>query len=128
MVIALSFSATPPLMVVAHSAFRFPEDRPLARTPLPRTPNRLDPIEGVRAFDEQVLAMIVSLTSEVAVLRARLDAAERLLVASGALAPGAVDGFDPAPDAAAARDAERQALIRKVFRPLTEAAASEAPQ
>jgi len=98
----------------------------LARPPLPRTPNRLDQIEGAREYDEQVLAMIVSLTSEITVLRARLDAAERLLVASGALADGAIDGFEPEASAVTQRNAQRQAIIRKVFRPLTEAQSGKA--
>lgn len=98
----------------------------MARSPLPRTPNRLDAIDGARELDEQVLGMIVSLTSEITVLRARLDACERLLEESGSLKPGAVDQFDPAPEVAAVRDAQRQAIIRKVFRPLTEAQNNEA--
>lgn len=39
-------------------------------------------------MDEQLLAMIVGLMSEMTVLRAHLDACERLLAASGALSPG----------------------------------------
>lgn len=97
----------------------------MPRQPLPRTPHRLDPIDGARAMDEQLLAMIVSLTSEVTILRARLDAAERLLQASGALAPGAVDGFEPDASAEAQREGHRRATLDKVFRPMREAALAE---
>ena len=97
----------------------------MSRQPLPRTPNRLDAIDGARAMDEQLLAMIVGLTSEVTILRARLDAAERLLEASGALAAGAVDAFEPDATAEAAREATRRATIDKVFRPMREAALAE---
>ena len=96
-----------------------------SRKPLPRTPNRLDPIDGARPMDEQLLAMIVGLTSEVTILRARLDAAERLLEAAGALAPGAIDAYEPDAAAEAARESYRKATLDKVFRPLREAALSE---
>ncbi|MFT4054867.1 MAG: hypothetical protein QM681_10205 [Novosphingobium sp.] len=92
---------------------------------LPRTPNRLDAIDGSRPMDEQLLAMIVGLTSEVTVLRARLDAAERLLAGSGALPGGAIDAFEPDAEAAAEREGLRKATLDKVFRPLREAAEAE---
>lgn len=92
------------------------------RTPLPRMPHRLDPIEGSRALDEQFMGMIVSLASEVTVLRARLDAAERLLVQGGALPAGAIDGYEPDDAAQKEREALRLATVNKVFRPLREAA------
>ena len=95
------------------------------RPSLPRTPKRLDAIDGVRSMDEQLLAMIVGLTSEVTVLRARLDACERLLSASGALAPGVIDSFEPDPEAAVQRELLRKATLDKVFRPLREAAEAE---
>lgn len=76
-------------------------------------------------MDEQLLAMIVGLTSEVTILRARLDAAERLLEASGALAAGAIDGFEPDASAEAQREGHRRAMLDKVFRPLREAALAE---
>lgn len=97
----------------------------MTRTPLPRVPNRLDPIEGSRPLDEQLMGMIVALTSEVTVLRARLDAAERLLVEAGALQAGAVDGYVPDDAAQQERDGLRRATMSKVLRPLREAAAKE---
>ena len=97
----------------------------MTRTPLPRTPNRLDLIEGSRALDEQLMAMIIALTSEVTVLRARLDAVERLLVEGGALQAGAVDAYVPDDVASKEREALRHATMKKVFRPLREAAEKE---
>lgn len=97
----------------------------MTRTPLPRTPNRLDPIEGSRPLDEQFMGMIVALASEVTVLRARLDAAERLLIDGGSLAAGAVDGYVPDETAQKDREALRRATMSKVFRPLREAAEKE---
>ena len=97
----------------------------MTRVPLPRTPNRLDAIPGGDARDEQLLGMIVALTSEVTILRARLDACERLLVASGALTEGAVDRFDPDAAAQGERERARQHTIAKVLRPLREQARAE---
>jgi hypothetical protein len=97
----------------------------MARTPLPRTPRKLDAIPGREPRDEQTMAMIVALLSEVTILRARLDTAERLLVGAGVLAPGAIDGFDPDPAAQAEREALRQHAIAKVLRPMHELAREE---
>lgn len=99
----------------------------MTRTPLPRTPNRLDAIDGSRPLDEQFIGMIVGLASEVTVLRARLDACERLLIASGSLVPGAVDGYEPDPAAGAERDAQRRQSMEKIFRPLREGAMADLP-
>lgn len=97
----------------------------MTRKPLPGTPNQLAPIPGRSAAEDQTLAMIVALTAELVVVRARLDACERLLAASGVLDPGAVDAFDPDPAAQAAREALRTATIAKVLRPLEERAARD---
>jgi len=92
---------------------------------LPRSPNRLDAIEGSRELDEQFLAMIVSLTSEVTVLRARLDACERLLAKGGALEKGAIESFEPDLQAQTEREGQRRHTMHKVFRPLLEAASKD---
>lgn len=93
----------------------------MPRSPLPRTPKRLDPIDNADPMDEQLLAMIVSLTSAVSVLRTRLDTCERLLAEAGVLPRETIDAYEPDEAAAQERDAQRQAIIRKVFRPLIEA-------
>ena len=92
---------------------------------LPRKPNRLDAIAGLPAFNEQAMAMIVSLASEVAMLRARLDSCERLLASTGVLPPDAIDTFEPDAAAQAERERQRVRLLKKVFRPLQEAAEAE---
>lgn len=68
---------------------------------------------------DALINMVLSLTSEVAVLRERLDAHERLAQAGVPASPDAVDAF--APDAAVqqARTAQRERLIKKVCRALT---------
>lgn len=95
------------------------------RRPLPRTPKRLEPIPGRSAADEQTIAMILALTSELAVVRARLDACERLLVDAEVLPPSAIDTYSPDAAAQTAREKQRTALIAKILRPLTETARSE---
>lgn len=97
----------------------------MTRSVLPRMPKRLDAIDGSRAMDEQLLAMIVGLTSEVTVLRARLDTCERLLAANGTLVPGVIDAFEPDAAGVVEREGMRMATLEKVFRPLREAALAE---
>jgi hypothetical protein len=92
---------------------------------MPRTPKKLDPIPGRSAGDEQTLGMILALTSEITVLRARLDACERLLVAEEVLRPGAIDNFAPDDAAQVEREALRTRTIAKVLRPMQELAAQE---
>lgn len=92
---------------------------------LPRTPKTLDPIPGYRAQDEQAMAMILALASELAVTRARLDACERVLVAAGVLGADAVDSYSPDEAAAVAREALRTRSIAKILRPMHELAERE---
>jgi len=65
---------------------------------------------------DRVLSVVLALASEVASLRERLDTHERL--APGLIA--AVESYTPTPDAIAARDAWRDAYIKRLFRVFTE--------
>lgn len=67
------------------------------------------------------MAMIVALTSEIAVLRARLDSFERLNGAAGGISSDQIDAFVPDAAAEGERTAQRQKLLRRVFRVLSEA-------
>jgi hypothetical protein len=73
---------------------------------------------------DTLLGMVMALTSEVAVLRERLDAHERLSAQGKAASPETVNGFQPDETAQKERAAARQRLIDKVCRPLL-AAGSE---
>lgn len=75
---------------------------------------------------DTLLNMVLSLTSEVAVLRERLDAHERLAAAGQPASPEAIEAFVPDEAATRARAAQRQRLIAKVCRPLVAEAATEA--
>ena len=75
---------------------------------------------------DTLLNMVMSLTSEVAVLRDRVDAHERLAAAGVVPASDTVDAYDPDEAALKARAAQRQRLIAKVCRPLVAEGAAEA--
>jgi hypothetical protein len=70
---------------------------------------------------DTLLGMIMALTSEVAVLRDRLDAHERLASSGRAPTPQAVDDYLPDEAVQRERDLRRQRLIDKVCRPLVAA-------
>ena len=97
----------------------------MSRRPLPTMPRKLDPIPGRDARDEQTMGMIIALTSEITILRARLDACERLLVDAGVLPAGAIDGFAPGATAQEERNAMRTRSIAKIMRPMHELAQQE---
>ena len=75
---------------------------------------------------DTLLNMVMSLTSEVAVLRDRVDAHERLAAAGVVPAPDTDDAYDPDDAALKARAAQRQRLIAKVCRPLVAEGSAEA--
>jgi hypothetical protein len=63
---------------------------------------------------DRLWSTLLALAGEVAVLRDRLDAHERL-----AGRREAVDAYAPDPQAAAEREAERDALVARVLAPIT---------
>lgn len=81
---------------------------------------------GVDPRVDTLMGMVLSLMSEVSVLRERVDAHERLAAAKQAATPEAVDDYVPDEAAQKARAAVRQRMIEKVCRPLL--AADEAAE
>lgn len=80
-----------------------------------------------RAID-QLMAMVTALTAEVSILRDRLDTHERLAEDGKSIARDNVDTFVPDTNIMTERSAQRQRLLRKVFRVLKEdLARNEAP-
>jgi hypothetical protein len=67
---------------------------------------------------DTLLGMVMALTSEVAVLRERVDAHERLNAQGRAASPETVNDFQPDETAQRERAAARRRLIDKVCRPL----------
>lgn len=76
---------------------------------------------GIDPRADTLLGMIMALTSEVTVLRQRLDAHERLAVAGTAPTPTTVDAYEPDDAAEATRATQRQRILDKVCRPLAAA-------
>ena len=74
---------------------------------------------------DRLLAIIVPLVGEVAVLRDRLDAVERLAEQHGVFAQAEVEEFVPSVDQQTARDAWREQYLERIFR-ITQAEREEA--
>jgi hypothetical protein len=83
-------------------------------------------VPGVDPRVDTLLGMIFALTSEVSVLRDRLDAHERLAAANGFTGPEAVDAYVPDEAAQQARAEQRNRLVAKVSRPLVAEGLTEA--
>jgi hypothetical protein len=93
----------------------------------PPPPPRFAPDEPVA---ERLAAMVTVLATELAVVYERVDTLERLLAATGTLAPGAVEAFAPDAAAEAERRAWRQRFLERLFAGIAaeaEAAARVAP-
>ncbi|MGE4322007.1 MAG: hypothetical protein AB7E60_03150 [Sphingobium sp.] len=90
--------------------------------------NRRLAVPGQSPAEDRLLAMVAALTSEVAMLRERLDTVERLADASGMVKRAAIEDYAPDETAARERDASRQRLIAKIFRPLRDEAERTAKQ
>ena len=71
---------------------------------------------------DTLLGLVLALTSELAVLRERVDAHERLAAQGKPAAPDAVNTYQPDDAAQRERAAQRQRLLDKVGRPLLAAA------
>lgn len=65
---------------------------------------------------DKLLAIIVPLIGEVAVLRDRLDAVERIAEKHNLFTQADIDQFDPSADEQIARDAWREQYLERVFR------------
>ncbi len=65
---------------------------------------------------DQMMTFMLELTTEVAVLRERIDTMERLLDSNGSVTRADIEAFQPSPAVAAERDAWREAYLKRVFR------------
>jgi hypothetical protein len=80
------------------------------------------PIPNLTTTEDMLLAMVTALAGEIAVLRERLDTAERLLDAAGVVPRAHIEGFTPDEAQTAEREVLRKNLISRVFRPMRDAA------
>jgi hypothetical protein len=67
------------------------------------------------ASNEKLWNVVVSLSTELAATRARLDALERILAERGALPPDAVETWQPSTAAGVERTQDLQDYTRRVF-------------
>ena len=98
-----------------------PDNAPRRRTRVAkgRRPHFLDDENS-----DKLLAMIVALSGEIAVLRERLDTYERLADDGQLPARGAIEAYEPSETVEDARERDRAAMLSRVFR-VIEVAAEE---
>lgn len=65
---------------------------------------------------DKLLAMIMAMAGEIALLRGRLDTHERLLATGKPVTPETIESFIPDAASEAARETQRQAMLTRVFR------------
>jgi hypothetical protein len=98
-------------------------NQPADRAPAPQRHR-----EPVQFFDhpdtDMLMAMVVALAGEVAVLRDRLDTHERLGQEQAAISPPVVDEFRPDRTVTEERNVARLAFLRRVLAPASECANS----
>lgn len=70
---------------------------------------------------DRLVSIVMALVGEVSVLRQRLDTAERLLEASGALSRAAIEAYEPDRQAGYERGVETKAYISRVMRGVQQA-------
>ncbi len=65
---------------------------------------------------DQMMTFMIELTTEVAVLRERLDTVERLLDSEGSVTRAAIEAYRASAAVEAERNAQREAYLKRVFR------------
>lgn len=79
-------------------------------------------IAGLPDTQDQLFGIVTALAAQLAVTRERLDTVERLAQKAGLFGPADVDAFEASEAEGTARDALRQGLIARIFRPMQDAA------
>ena len=90
--------------------------QPANRVHLPRKAKGERPTFFADPNVDKVIAMVMGLAGEVAVLRDRVDTLERLLEKAGVLKSGDIDAFQPSMEVGAARAAWRESFLGEVLR------------
>ncbi|MBU3672274.1 MAG: hypothetical protein FGM43_06955 [Sinobacteraceae bacterium] len=83
---------------------------------LPRTTRGRRPVFFDDPSIDQMMTFLIELTTEVAVLRERLDTVERLLDAGIPVTREAIEAYQPQAAVDAERNAWRDAYLKRVFR------------
>jgi len=92
----------------------------MSKTALPRTAKGPRPQYFENPAIDQLHAIVLAMSAEIAVLYDRCDALERMLAAKGIVEPGAVDSYEPGEPAREERALKREALINRLFRAVRE--------
>jgi len=91
-------------------------DTPADQVRLPRETKGKRP----RFFDDpaidQMMTFMLELTTEVAVLRERMDTVERLLEERGSVTRAAIEAYQPSAAVEAERNAWREAYLKRIYR------------
>lgn len=87
-----------------------------AKVVLPRTPKGKRPAFFDDPSVDQLMTFVLELTTEVAVLRERLDTVEHLLERDGNVTRASIEAFAPSAELEAERNAWRDAYLKRVFR------------
>ena len=97
---------------------------------LPRTTRGKRPVFFDDPAIDQMMTFLIELTTEVAVLRERLDTVERLLDAGVPVTREAIEAYQPQAAVDAERNAWRDAYLKRVFRmnPSANTQAGDPPQ
>ena len=85
---------------------------------LPRVAKGKKPIYLDERSIDNLMAMIMTLTQEISVLRDRLDTIEKLLVTKKAITLEDIETFEPDNDLVEERRDRRQMLLKRVLLPI----------
>ena len=85
---------------------------------LPRVAKGKKPIYLDERSIDNLMAMIMTLTQEISVLRDRLDTIEKLLVNKKSITLEDIETFEPDDDLAEERRDRRQMLLKRVLLPI----------
>ena len=85
---------------------------------LPRVAKGKKPIYLDERSIDNLMAMIMTLTQEISVLRDRLDTIEKLLVNKKSITLEDIETFEPDDDLIKERKDRRQMLLKRVLRPI----------
>ena len=83
---------------------------------LPRTSKGKRPVFFDDPSVDQLMTFLIELTTEVAVLRERLDTVEQLLERDGQVTRASIEAFQPSAELESERNAWRDAYLKRVFR------------
>ena len=85
---------------------------------LPRVAKGKKPIYLDERSIDNLMAMIMTLTQEISVLRDRLDTIEKLLISKKAITLEDIETFEPDDDLVEERRDRRQMLLKRVLLPI----------